>query len=184
MHEVRAGITQSVQRLSWELDYRWFWVQFQVGSGNFYLLYSIQTGRGAHSTSYKIYTGITFFKLKRPLRKLISSASTDVKNAWSNASTSPLVFRTTLQLFYTAKEFSNVVIRRILKIMHNAQYIVSVPSWCNDIHYLIFSLLHYMFRPYLAIFRWWLLCQTVTLEQHATQVNKTSRGSKQNTTRT
>jgi hypothetical protein len=118
MHEVGAGIAQSVQLLRWQLDCRCFWVQFQAGSGDFYPIYSIHTGLGARSTSYKIDDWDHFLSLKRQLRKLAPLSSADVKNAWSNTSTPPVGFRVTLELLCTAQGFSNVVIRRPLNIIY------------------------------------------------------------------
>jgi hypothetical protein len=60
--------------------------------GCFSLRHDIQTGSGAHLTSYPMGTGGSFREAKRPGRETDQSppSSAEVKQAWSYTSTPPI----------------------------------------------------------------------------------------------
>jgi hypothetical protein len=68
--------------------------QFQAGARNFSLLYSIQTGFGAHTASYPTVFRALCLKKKQPGHEANHSPSfsAKVKNEWSYTSTLPYIF--------------------------------------------------------------------------------------------
>jgi hypothetical protein len=64
-------------------------IRVPAGGGNFSLHHCVQTGAGAHPSSYLIGTRGTFPGVKRPGREADHSppSSVEVKNAWSYTST-------------------------------------------------------------------------------------------------
>jgi len=55
--EEHSGVNTRSQISGYELDGRMIGVQFSAGAGNFFLRDRVQTGAGAHPTSYLMGTG-------------------------------------------------------------------------------------------------------------------------------
>jgi hypothetical protein len=73
-----SGIT-----LGYGLDDRWF--ESRQGLGNFSLHHRVQTGSGAHPTSYPVGTKDSFPGVERPGREAdhLPAPNAEVKNVWS-----------------------------------------------------------------------------------------------------
>jgi hypothetical protein len=67
-------------------------VRVPAGAGNFSLHHRLQTGSGAHPTSYPTDTRISFSGVKWSGREAYHSSlpSAEVKNAWSYTSILPI----------------------------------------------------------------------------------------------
>jgi hypothetical protein len=79
----RARVAQSVQKLGYGMDNRGS-VPARGNDGSFSLQHCVQTGSGAHPSSYPMGTGSSFPGIRRPGRKADHSppSSAKIKNAW------------------------------------------------------------------------------------------------------